>query len=312
MRKLGREAMVLFALGAWLFLAPRAAAFCRATTCDPKLENCPRNDERCLSSGAPLYWASSCLTMNVHSTGSLKRGISAQQTQDVLQRAFDAWTMTSCDGGGTPSIHMELGAVVECDRSELNEDGKNANIVTYRDDSWPYPGSADAYALTIVRYGVESGRIRDVDIELNGADQPLGVGDPVEGADLASILTHEVGHLFGLDHTLDAEATMFSTYELGDDSLRTLSADDTAAICSVYPPTREPETSSCEPYRGFSPLCAAEQPPGGEDEPEAEPSGTRGGCAVAAGGRGAGSAGLLGGIALLRLLRRRRLVILNS
>jgi MYXO-CTERM domain-containing protein len=43
-------------------------------------------------------------------------------------------------------------------------------------------------------------------------------------------------------------------------TLRTLTPDDEAAICAVYPPT--PINNDCDatPRHGFSALCAAQQP----------------------------------------------------
>ncbi len=53
-------------------IAPSASAFCRATTCNPAdpSENCQRDDERCLITGEPLFWSSSCVSFSVQADGS--------------------------------------------------------------------------------------------------------------------------------------------------------------------------------------------------------------------------------------------------
>lgn len=274
--------LVLLACGVGL-LSSDVWAFCRSTTCDPQTANCPRDaTDACIEKGAPLYWASSCLTLSVQRDASPRQGIEYDATVGVLQRALDAWTSVDCAGQGPPSIRAEISEAVECRSSELNDDRGNANIIMFREDDWPYAAAEDAYALTRVRFGAESGQIWDVDIELNATEGSLSIGDPVQGADLDSIVTHELGHLLGLDHTLQAEATMFARYVEGDDSLRTLEADDVAAICAVYPPDRKATTASCEPRRGFSALCGADQEPGSGPGSEEPADADSGGCSVAA------------------------------
>jgi hypothetical protein len=78
--------------------------------------------------------------------------------------------------------------------------------------------------------------------------------------DLQSVVTHEAGHFFGLAHSKQAGATMLSTY---DPLMRSLSADDVAGICTVYPPDRP--TGACDPTprQGFSPECAMDPTVGG-------------------------------------------------
>jgi hypothetical protein len=274
--------LALLLAGGVSLLTDHAWAFCRATTCNPETANCPRDADTCTEAGAPLYWASSCLTLSVQSDGSPSQGIDYEATVGVVQRALDAWTSVDCAGKGAPSIRAEISDAVECRKSELNDDGRNANIVMFREDDWPYVGAEDAFALTRVRFGADSGQIWDVDIELNATEEKaLSVGDPVQGDDLDSIMTHEVGHLLGLDHTLDADATMFARYVSGDDSLRTLEADDIAGICAMYPPNRNATTASCEQRGGFSPLCGADQPPEPSDDPKNPPTDDEpGGCSL--------------------------------
>jgi hypothetical protein len=263
-------------------------------------------------SGEPLRWAGGCLTVNVQSAGAPRAGVSADAAEASVRRALDAWLSADC-GDGLPSIAVEIGQRVSCDTSEYESDHHNANIVMFREGEWPYTGSEDALGLTRVRFDLDRapGEIWDADIELNAVAEPLAVGTPKGNqVDLDSLLTHEVGHLFGLGHSLEEGATMMAGYTPGSTELRTLTADDRAGICAIYPPGRSISSSSCEARHGFSELCAADQPPFQEPSNEQPASGDDSngaskGCAVNHAPTGASSwlvmllAGLMG--------RRRRL-----
>ncbi len=291
--------------------ATSARAFCRTTTCDANdpTENCEKDQATgCLTSGLPLFWQSSCVTVGVQRLGSPKNGFSYDDVTAVVEQAFASWMQADCGGGRGPSIEVELLGAVECGLSEYNKDRGNANIVVFREDVWPYVGASNAIGLTTTRFDTKTGALWDADIELNGATQSLSIGDPIASDDLLSVLTHEAGHFLGLSHSFDGAATMRAVYNpSGDgDSFRSLEADDVAGICSIYPVGRRTPTSSCENRHGFSEDCGADQPP---------PSEESSGCSLNARAVGAGSQTgalpislLLGIAACARLARRRRIV----
>ena len=196
---------------------------------------------------------------------------------------------------------------------ELQSDGTcSADIGAY---------DPSALAVTSVVASKQTGQIRDADIEINGFHHPWGdlvahpelfAADP-RTQDLQNALTHEMGHLIGLDHTCvpagtlprptdnlgnpvpdcstasaDVQATtMFPSAQAGDTEKRTLAPDDQQAVCEIYPAANDPMV--CMPYE--------------------DPAG----CGCAAGGaRGTTSAAGTMGLALafalacLPLLRARR------
>jgi Matrixin len=242
----------VFALG----VASHASAYCRARTCDatdPK-QHCQVNGN-CVTSGHLLHWPSGCLTFDVQEDGSPKLGIDANMVLDAMTSAFRTWEGADC-GGKLPALAPVSLGPVACDESRYNEEGKNANIVMFRDDQWPYPNSIDAYALTTVRFDPATGELFDADIEVNSYDFDITADGSPHGVDLQSILTHEVGHFLGLAHA--APTDLVSTMRAGWNGigldLRTLSPDDEAGVCDVYPPGT-PVPSSCEPRHGFASEC---------------------------------------------------------
>lgn len=129
-------------------------------------------------------------------------------------------------------------------------------------------------ALTSVLYDPDTGRIMNADIEVNGWDgsdgtvSPTASGGPAHGwyftcdsqvttlcttygqadciyIDLQNTLTHEAGHFIGLAHPCELSlgnctpamqtTTMYPATTPGDVQKRTLSPDDIAGICAIYP-----------------------------------------------------------------------------
>lgn len=236
-----------------LSYSPLAGAFCRTTTCDPATE-CDYDGRGCATVGEPLAWKRSCVSYSVQKDGSPKRNISYSRAHELTEEAFERWTEPNCDGE-RPSLNAVDASPVSCSEPEYNSGDPNANVIMFRDVDWPYAGANATLALTTITFNFQTGEIFDADIEVNSFKTPLTTSDIAVEFDLASILTHEIGHFLGLSHSHVEDSTMFLEYRPGDKTLRELDADDVAGICAAYPPDRRTTSNDCEPRHGFSGDC---------------------------------------------------------
>ncbi len=266
-----------------------------------------------------LYWRER--TLGWSPSSPLGGNVPEAELLEALRRSFAVWEAEACS-----DLAFTEGAPV--DRTVgFAPRGPNVNTIVFRDrdcsdpevvpdddpcrfehgacdnlyDCW---GSDDRLiAVTTSTFSQCSGRMVDSDIEFNGPsfkftilDEPpcqVASQDGCVATDVMNTAVHEIGHVIGLDHTLEPDATMEATAGLGETKKRDLSPDDQAAICDVYPSGEGPST--CEPARPLEECGEAE---GGDDH-------GNGGCGCGGAGGGAGVAGLLAASALF-LGRRRR------
>ncbi len=197
--------------------------------------------------GPSLAWSERSLV--VHRSG---RGAENDETQIDLavQRGLDQWS-----GVGCSDLELTLGApttsrIVGFDWQAGSDDDVNENIIVFRGDTDDDPldrwlHDFGALAITTVTFDSTTGRLLDADIEMNDVSFAFSACDPATAGcvvqfDLQNTLTHELGHVIGLDHPKPsepgaAEATMFSASSLGELSKRDIAADDEAAVCTIYP-----------------------------------------------------------------------------
>jgi hypothetical protein len=266
-------ATVLAAAASFSALRPAHATYCRAKACDDKPAYddvwqtepdaaCVRDGYGCLLEGTPLHWPQTCLSFGVQKDGSKSDGIDYDTAHQVVSEAFRTWRDVECPQGGSPSFTVRDYGAIDCTEAQYNQDQANANLFTFRDESWPYDDAFDTLALTTITYNRENGEIYDADVEINSYSATFTVGEEDVHHDLPAILTHEIGHFLGLSHDDNAATTMWCCYEPRDTQQRTLHAEDIAGICEIYPPERDVNPNACDPRHGFSKQCASEQDEG--------------------------------------------------
>lgn len=225
--------VVLGAIG--LVAAPSTAnAYCRTTTLPLPANYSPTRG--CFTDGLLLFWRNACVSYSINKSAS--RSISFEDAQRVIDESFATWMAATCgDTGAAPGIAVSNAGGATCDEVRYNPDTPNQNLIVFRDDGWPYSDPNSTLGLTTVTFNAETGEIFDADMEINSSDRNLSISDkvPANGYDLASVVTHEAGHFLGLAHATDPRSTMYASYKPGTTALRTLTADDVAGLCAIYP-----------------------------------------------------------------------------
>lgn len=145
----------------------------------------------------------------------------------ALRDALASWGLPSCSNfsfvdGGTQSARTYA------------QDG--TNLITFLESgTWPFePGGA---AFT-VRYLSTTGtpqEIIETDIILNGIDFEWSTDGNLDRIDIQSVVAHELGHAVGIWHSAQPTATMYPLTSIGNPVGRTLTNDDIAALCFLYP-----------------------------------------------------------------------------
>ncbi|MFL5356747.1 myxosortase-dependent metalloprotease, MXAN_2677/MXAN_2678 family [Archangium sp.] len=162
---------------------------------------------------------------------------------------------------------------------------------------------AATIGLTTTTFSFRTGYILDADIELNASTNGRGFtfttvdSPPCDGqvssecvvTDIQNTLTHELGHVVGLDHVSVPGSTMEPTAPPGETHKRIIDAGSAQGFCDAYP-------------RGLPPTQCGERPDLGRHF-QAVSTGTGVGCGAAPGSLFPAAA-LLGALALGR--RRER------
>ena len=218
------------AAGAW----PAARGYVVETTV-PQVQACPAPDRWNLSAASPiqLQWSTSLASaQQVLTNAPLGSPDQLDEIQSVIQLALDGWTgvdSTSANPNYVPGVVGAIGAT-SVPSACTGDDGSGAdgvNTICFNQSSEDFTFGVLAFTRTItanapgVSVGASgpaafAGQLLDADTLFNNSGQvtfatpgviltPQGVGS----YDLASLLTHELGHFFGLDHSAVRRAIMY-------------------------------------------------------------------------------------------------------
>ena len=171
--------------------------------------------------GQQLRWSGEQITYQINPHGN--HGLSSTAIDTLISAATRSWTdpvngKLRFDNGGKTTI-----------RKASHTDQTN---VIYFEDVWTQ--DPELLAVTYIWSNTE-GEIIGFDMALNAEDHQWSIDGSPESNDLLNTLSHEFGHVLGIDHSpLEALATMYATSPPGELLKRDLHTDDVEAVTHLY------------------------------------------------------------------------------
>ena len=189
------------------------------------------------SSCQPLAWQQSCVY--IQADRDYVKDLPAAEIEEAIQDAIGSWQILTRAGSFLQLKYLPA----DKPRETVPSDG--LQVIKFRPYKWCRPAlnaaaavcyDRSALAITTVTYtsqpgSARDGQILDADIELNAAQvlfttldpgQPgssTSPGDPRPRVDLWNTLTHELGHLQGLDHVCSTAADVDTQCTIDDQGL---------------------------------------------------------------------------------------------
>jgi hypothetical protein len=185
--------------------------------------------------GATVRWSDSTVTMRIDP--KLEQAMGKDHVRAALSMATDAWR-------GLPGVPRIALSDEPAPGYQLAE---RTNGIYFM-KPWPFP--KEQLAVTVSTYA-SNGRMIGADILVNGetdyallSDGPDQVG--MKQHDLGAVLTHEMGHVLGLDESPNDEtATMWPYIRAGEVHQRTLADDDEQGVIEAYAGAAPAEAAGC-------------------------------------------------------------------
>ena len=160
---------------------------------------------------------------------NLSNDLTDEDCLEGIDLGYEAWNMLTCS-------YMRWRFNGRTDNTAWGA-GEGQNVTSWREADWG--DSSAALAITSAIWGGANSFFTDTDIKFNGVHHEWANFRMAPGrdgrTDIASVSAHEVGHAIGLGHSNVSGSTMWPSTGPGDIGGRSLSADDIAGACDIYP-----------------------------------------------------------------------------
>lgn len=182
---------------------------------------------RRISTGEPVRWHQERVTFYLN-LESIPSYLERSRVLYIVQQSFATWSKVP-----SSFLQFEFGGSTT-QRTQYDRTAEdNVNTVHFETEKWD--DDPDVLALTKTIYEPKTGEIHDADIRINAVNFHWTTSDSDVENDLQNMLTHEVGHVLGLEHSEHQEATMYAKSKKGELSKRVLAQDDVNGVSYLYP-----------------------------------------------------------------------------
>lgn len=175
-------------------------------------------------SGKNLAWASPNITWRLNTTGS--DDIDDDSFIPAIEHGFQVWEDVT---GST--LNFTRGADID----SVDPAPNSTHIVAFDEvnSSGYFPPGSGIVAITPISFNTVNGTILDADILFNGSQFNFSTDGSPGTFDVQDVLTHEIGHFIGLDHSPQVSGSMWPFVSTTQWLHRSLTADEEAGAVAI-------------------------------------------------------------------------------